>query len=182
MKISSVVLQTGRKPRWPSSSFDSAISRHFLSRHLAYTFPCKISNDIHLQLVRYLRSPFLNVRIITLVCQSLGVLPYFHVTRHTRVNQRIPSQVSAFNISGLISSSPAGFSDFLPLIAVATFAAVKNSSFSKCITYCVSRVMPLQDSWDLQSIPFIVKGFHSHPSKCYLGILDGVRDVRSFAT
>ena len=38
----------GRKPHWPSSRFNSTISRHFLSRYLAYTFPDKLSNDIPL--------------------------------------------------------------------------------------------------------------------------------------
>ena len=47
---------------------------------------------------------FLEYGIITPVCQSLGVLPSFHATWHTRVNHRIPSPASAFNISGLISS------------------------------------------------------------------------------
>ena len=56
-------------------------------------------------------------------------LPNFHATWHTRVNHRISSpSVSAFNISGLISSSPAAFPDFIPLITVATSAAVKTSS------------------------------------------------------
>ena len=36
------MLRPGRKPHWPSSSFDSTISRHFLSRQLAYTFPGKL--------------------------------------------------------------------------------------------------------------------------------------------
>ena len=34
VKIWSVVLRPGRKPHWPFSSFDSTISRHFLSRYL----------------------------------------------------------------------------------------------------------------------------------------------------
>ena len=38
VKIWFVVRRTRRKPHWPSSSFDSTISRHFCSRHL-YTFP-----------------------------------------------------------------------------------------------------------------------------------------------
>ena len=121
-------LLPGWKPHWPSYSFDSTISRHFLSRHLAYTFPGKLRSDIPLWFVHCLRSPFLNIEIITPVCQSLGVLPNFYATWHTRVNQRIPSPVSAFNISGLISSSPAAFLDFIPLIVVATSAAVKTSS------------------------------------------------------
>ena len=91
-------------------------------------------------MVQSLRSPFLNIGIITPVCQSRGVFSNFHVTCHTRVNQRIPSPVSVFNISGLISSSPAAFPAFIPLIAVATSAAVKTSSSPKCITSCVSRV------------------------------------------
>ena len=32
VKIWSVVLQTGQKPHWPSSTFDSTISRHFFKR------------------------------------------------------------------------------------------------------------------------------------------------------
>ena len=82
----------------------------------------------------------MNIGIITPVCQSLGVLPNFHATWHTRVNQRIPSPVSAFNISGLISFSPAAFPDFISLIAVTTAAAVKTSSSPKCVTSCVLRV------------------------------------------
>ena len=31
-KIWSVVLRPGRKPHWPSSNFDSTISRHFFQR------------------------------------------------------------------------------------------------------------------------------------------------------
>jgi len=38
VKIWSVVLRPGREPHWVSSSFDSIISRHLVSRHLAYTF------------------------------------------------------------------------------------------------------------------------------------------------
>ena len=140
IKIWSVVLRPGQKPHWPSSSFDSTISRHFLSRHLAYTFPGKLMSDIPLYFVHFLRSPFLNIGIIIPVCQSLVVLPNFHATWDTRVNYRISSPVSAFNISGLISSSPAAFPDFIPLIAVATFAAVKTSSSPKCIPLWVSRI------------------------------------------
>jgi len=40
----------GRKPHCPPSNFDSTISRHFLSRHLAYTFPGKLISDIPLYL------------------------------------------------------------------------------------------------------------------------------------
>ena len=87
-----------------------------------------------------LPSPFLDIGIIIPVCQSLGVLPNFHSTWHTRVNQRFPSPVNAFNISGLISSSPAAFPDFISLIAVATSAAVKTSFSPRCVTSCVSRV------------------------------------------
>ena len=70
----------------------------------------------------------------------MGDLPNFDAIWHTRVNQRIPSPISAFNISGLISSSLAAFPDFMPSIAVATSAAVKKSSSPKCITLCESRV------------------------------------------
>ena len=45
-----------------------------------------------------------------------------------------------FQHLGLISSSPATFPDFIPLIAVATFAALKTSSFAICVTPCLSRV------------------------------------------
>ena len=41
-----LVLRLGQKQQWSSSSFASTISRHFLSSHLAYTFPCKLRNDI----------------------------------------------------------------------------------------------------------------------------------------
>ena len=41
VKIWFLVRWPRRKPQWPSSSFDSTISRHFCSRHL-YTFPGKI--------------------------------------------------------------------------------------------------------------------------------------------
>ena len=82
----------------------------------------------------------MNIGKITPVCQSIGVLPNFHATWHTRVNQRIPSPVSAFNISGLISSSPAAYPDFITLIAVPISAAVKTSSFPRCVILCVSRV------------------------------------------
>ena len=44
-----------------------------------------------------------------------------------------------FNILGLISSSPAAFPDFIPLIVVAT-SAVKTSSSPKRVTSCVSWV------------------------------------------
>ena len=77
--------------------------------------------------------------IITPVFQSLELLPNFHTTCHTPVNQKIPSPVSAFYISNLISSSPATFLDFIPLIAAATSAAVKTSCFPKCVTSCKSR-------------------------------------------
>ena len=87
-----------------------------------------------------LRSPFLNIGIITPVCEYLGVLPNFHAIWHTHANQRIPSPVSAFNFLGLILSSPAAFPDVIPLIAVATSAAVKTFSFPKFVTSCVSRV------------------------------------------
>ena len=69
-----------------------------------------------------------------------GSFPYFHATWHTRVNQIIASPDSAFNIPCLISSSPAAFLHFIPLIAVATSAAVKISSYPKCVKSCVSRV------------------------------------------
>ena len=100
----------------------------------------KLRSDIPLKFVLCLRSPFLNIGIITPVCQSVWVLPNFYATWHTRVNQRIPSSVSAFNISGLISSLPAAFPDFIPLIAVATSATVKTSSSSTCVTLYLLRV------------------------------------------
>ena len=50
MKIWSMVLRPGRKPHWPSSNFDSTIFRHFLSRHLAYTFHGRLKSDISLSL------------------------------------------------------------------------------------------------------------------------------------
>ena len=78
LKIWSVELRTGRKPHWPSFSFDSTISRHFLSRHLAYIFPGKLRSDTPLQFIHCLQSSFLNIGIITPVCQFLGVLPNFH--------------------------------------------------------------------------------------------------------
>jgi len=40
--IGSVVLRPGREPHCSSSNLDSTISRHFLSRHLAYSFPNKL--------------------------------------------------------------------------------------------------------------------------------------------
>ena len=44
MKIWFVVLLLGQKQDWPSSNFDSDISWHFLSRHLEYTFPERLSS------------------------------------------------------------------------------------------------------------------------------------------
>ena len=64
--------------------------------------PGKLRSDIPLYVllaIHCLLSTFLNIEIITPVCQSLGVLPNFHATWHTRVNQRIPSPVGAFNLS-----------------------------------------------------------------------------------
>ena len=130
---------------------------NFLSRHSAHTLPDKLRSDIPLKFVYCLRSPFLNIGIITPVCQSLGVLPNFHATSHTRINQRIPSSVSAFNISGLISSSPAAFPGFVPLIAVATSAAVKTSSSLNVSLPMCHQPMPLQDSKDLPRILSIAK-------------------------
>ena len=91
----------------------------------------------------------------------------FHATWHTRVNQRFPS-VSAFNISSLISFSPAALPNFIPLIAVATSAAVETSSFPKCSLPVCHESMPLQDSKDFQNISSIMKGFHFYPVECYL--------------
>ena len=45
VKIWSVVLRPGRKPHWSSFPFDFSISRHFLSRHLAFTFPSKLRSQ-----------------------------------------------------------------------------------------------------------------------------------------
>ena len=140
MKIWSEAPRPGRKLHWPSSSFDPTISRHFLSRHLAYTFPGKLRSDFPLYFIHCLQSPFLNIGIITPVCQSLGVLPNFHATWHTCVNQKIPAPVSTFNISGLISSLPSAFPDFIRLIVVATSATVKTFSSPKSVTSCVSKV------------------------------------------
>ena len=97
-----------------------------------------------------------------------GVLPNFRATWHTCVNQIIFSPVRAFNILGLISSSPGAFLNFIPLIAVATFVAVKTSSYPKRVTLCVSRVDALQNAKDLLSILSIVKGFYFYPFECYL--------------
>ena len=76
--------------------------------------------------------------MITPVCQSIGVIPSFHPTWHTFVNQHTPSPFNAFNFSGRISSSPAGFPDFNPRMAAATSVNVKTSSFSKSIILHVS--------------------------------------------
>ena len=129
-----------KKPHWPFSSFDSTISRHFLSWHLAYTFPGKLSSDNWYLSVVYslLAISFLEYRN-NHTCLTISGC-FFHATWRTRVNQRILFPISAFNISGLISSSPAAFPDFIPLVAVATSAAVKTSSSPKCITSCVSQV------------------------------------------
>jgi len=44
-------LNENRTAQCPSSNFDSTISRHFLSRHLTFTFPEKLSSDILLYIV-----------------------------------------------------------------------------------------------------------------------------------
>ena len=87
VKIWSVVLRHGRKPHWLSSNFDSTLSRHFLLRHLVYTYPVRLKSDIR----KLLRSSLLYVRMIRPVCQSFGVFPSFHATGHNLVNQRISS-------------------------------------------------------------------------------------------
>ena len=69
---------------------------------------------------------------------------FLHILTNS-LNQRIPSSVSAFNISDLISFSPAAFPDFIPLIAVTISAAVKNYFSPKCVTSCVSRVDALTE-------------------------------------
>ena len=141
---------------------------NFLSRHSAHTLPGKLRSDIPLKFVHCLLSHFLNIGIITPVCQSQEVLPNFHATSHTRINQRIHSSVSAFNISGLISSSPAAFPDYIPSIAVSTSAAVNTSSSLNVSFPMCHKSMPLLDSKDLPRILSITKGFHSNPLECCL--------------
>ena len=73
-------------------------------------------------------------------------MPTFSASYTTCVSQRIPSLVSAFNNWGLISSSTAALPGFIPLIAIATSAALKTSSFSLNVSLSVSHEwMPLQD-------------------------------------
>ena len=62
----------------------------------------------------------------------------FH--RNRSALRLIRHKTSDSDISGLISSSPAAFPDFIPLIAVVTSAAMKTSSSPECITFCVLRV------------------------------------------
>ena len=121
VKIWSVVLRPKRKPHWPSSSFDSTISRHFLSRHLAYTFSWMLRYDISWQFVHFLRSPFLYIRMIIPVCKSFGAFSSFHATWHTFVNQRTPSPLNAFNSSGWNSSLTAAFRHFNFLMTAFTY-------------------------------------------------------------
>ena len=110
---------------------------------------------------------------------------------HARINQRISSLVSTFNILGLISSSPAAFPDFIPFLPLPLLMQRKlplplNASLRVC-----HESMPLQDSKDLQSTGFklyriqkisIVKGFHSHPLNVTCRILNGVCYTEFFAT
>ena len=140
VKVWSVVLRLGRKLHRPLSSFHSIIFWHFLSRHLAYTFLGKLASGIPLQFVHSLRSSFLNFKIIARLicnlskfCQISTRLGTLALTGEFLFSQR-------FQHLDLISSSPAAFPDFIPLIAVTTSAAMKTSSFPKCITFCVSRV------------------------------------------
>ena len=141
-RVHFVIMRPGRKPLWPFSSFDSTISRHFLSRHLTLTFPGKLRSDIPQQFVHSCDLLcFFEYRNNHTCLPISGSFAKLLCNWYTCVNQSIPSPVSAFNISGLISSSPAAaFPDIIPLIAVATLAAVKTSSFPKCVTSYVSLV------------------------------------------
>ena len=164
-----MVLWPGRKLHWSSSSFNSTISRHFLSRYLAYTFPGKLRIDIPLWFVHCLLSPFLNIGIITPVCQSLWELC------HTSTQLETLALTWEYLLQSALSTSPVWFHLHqqlfqilslllpLPLLLQWKLPLPLNVSLPVC-----HESVPLQDSKDLRSILSIVKGFHSHPLECYL--------------
>ena len=68
----------------------------FPFRHLAYTFPGRLRND----LIRTLLTiAFLCIKMITPVFQSFCVFPSFYATWNTLVNQSTTAPFNAFNIS-----------------------------------------------------------------------------------
>ena len=77
--------------------------------------------------MHFLLSPFLWIGIITLVCHCFGACPVLHATLQTRVSQRTPYVFIAFNISGLISSSPGAVPVFIDLITA--FTSVRLSEY-----------------------------------------------------
>jgi len=113
VKIWLVVVRSGQKLHCPTSSLDSIF--HGISIqdiwHTLFLVNKAVIFLYSLCIACELRSTFLNIGTITPVCHSISfdVLPNFHATWHTRVSQRIPWLFKLFNISGLISSSPAAF-------------------------------------------------------------------------
>ena len=88
--------------------------------------------------MHFLWSPFLWIGIITLVFHCFGACPILHATLQIRVNQRTLYIFIAFNISGLISSSPGAFPVFNDLIAAFTSASVIWISSPTCSSWiCV---------------------------------------------
>ena len=87
--------------------YDSTISRHFLLRHLAHTFPGRQRSDIPQYFVHSLRSPYLYFGMITFVCQSFGVFqvstpPDIPLSTNTLLLRSFLDRISTFQVGFLL--------------------------------------------------------------------------------
>ena len=127
-----------------------------------------------------LRSPFLNIGIVTPVCQFLECC-------HTSTQLDTLALTRKFHLQSALLTSRVRFYLHqqlfqILLIAVATSVAMKTSSSPIYITSCVSRVNAFTGFKRSSKYSPIVKGFYSHLKNVTCRILDGEGDTRFLAT
>ena len=122
-----------------------AISRHFLSRHLAYTFPGWLRSDTPRPFVHSLQPPYLHIGMIMHVCQIFGIFSCSHATLHTLVKQHTSFPCNAFKSSSRFVFSRR-LSSFLPSYGCCHFSEsspVQNQLYILC--FLTNSWNPLDD-------------------------------------